>query len=136
MRRKMKLTIKKLGLIALVTAFAFGLINTPASAREIEQNGNCSAGSIFQADMELEYRVWDLSFDVETKTANQNWKFTLKQNGKSVYTNTRQAISDFDDNYAEVEWDVIRPDRSNKDRFQFVAKNATTGEVCRVTLRE
>lgn len=118
------------------TGFLVSSITIPATAREIVRTGNCSAGSIYEADMELEYRVWDLSLDVETRVANQNWTFTLKQNGKSVYSSTRSAVSDFDDNYAEVEWDVIRPDRSSRDRFQFVAKNQSTGEVCRVTLRE
>lgn len=119
-----------------LTGFLISWLAIPAAAREIVRTGNCSAGSIYEADMELEFQVWDLSFDVETRSANQNWRFTLKQNGKSVHTNTRSAVSDFDDNYAEVEWDVIRPDRSSRDRFQFVAKNQVTGEVCRVTLRE
>lgn len=122
--------------VSLAALFVAGTFAIPASAREIVRTGNCSAGSYFEADMELEFRVWDLSLDIETRTSNQNWKFTLKQNGKSVYSNTRSTISDYDDNYAEVEWDVIRPDRSGKDRFQFVAKNESTGEVCRVTLRE
>ncbi len=132
----MKSLTKKIIIGVISTGLFTSFLSIPASAREIERTGSCSAGSIYQADMELEYRVWDLSFDVETRIANQNWSFTLKQNGKSVYSNTRSTLSDFDDNYAEVEWDVIRPDRTSRDRFQFVAKNQATGEVCRVTLRE
>lgn len=128
--------VKNLIIGLVSTGFLISSLAVSASAREMVRTGNCSAGSIYEADMELEYRVWDLSFDVETRTANQNWTFTLKQNGKSVYNSTKSAVSDFDDNYAEVEWDVIRPDRSSRDRFQFVAKNQVTGEVCRVTLRE
>lgn len=132
----MKFYVKRFIVGLAATGFLISSLAVPASAREIARTGNCSAGSIYEADMELEYRVWDLSFDVETRTPKQNWSFTLKQNGKSVYSSTRSAVSDFDDNYAEVEWDVIRPDRSSRDRFQFVAKNQATGEVCRVTLRE
>lgn len=132
----MKRLFIKSFIATVATIFVVGTLSAPASAREIVRMGNCSAGSIYEADMELEYRVWDLSLDVETRTANQNWTFKLKQNGKTVYSNTRATVSDFDDNYAEVEWDVIRPDRTGRDRFQFVARNTATGEVCRVTLRE
>lgn len=119
--------------LALLTTSIAAL---PAAAREIERSGKCSGDSYYSADMELEYRVWDFSFDIDTRAADQNWRFELKQNGRSVYTNTRSTIRDYDDSYAEVEWDLIRPDRSGRDRFQFVAKNQVTGEVCRVTLRQ
>lgn len=123
----------KKSIIATVVAsmsFAF-----PAAAVEVEQMGNCSASSRWSADLELEYKVFDLSFDVDTQIADQDWTFTLKQNGKKAFTQTLKSMKDFDDSYAEVEWDVIRPDRKGTDTFNFRAVNKATGEVCKATLK-
>jgi hypothetical protein len=98
--------------------------------------GNCSASSRWNADLELEYKVFDLSFEVDTPAADQDWMFTLRQNGKKIYTQTSKSQKDFDDSYAEVEWDVIRPDRKRSDTFNFRAVNEVTGEVCKATLKE
>lgn len=107
----------------------------PAYAAEVEQKGNCSANSRWSADLELEYKVFDLGFEVDTKEENQDWRFTLNHNGKRVFSETRQAVKDFDDSYSEVDWDVIRPDRKGTDTFNFRAVNQTTGEICRATLK-
>lgn len=125
---------KRLSLIAFV---ALGLAVLPQSAHavEMEKMVTCSSGSIAVADLELEYRVFDLSFDIDTKNPAEQWKFTLSQNGKRVATQTIESIKDYDDSYAEVEWDLIRPDRSGRDTFKFRAVNQTTGEVCKATLR-
>lgn len=122
----------------LATAIASGALlisSAPANAVEIERSGSCSAGSIWQADLELEYRVFDLGFEIDTKNADETWTFTLKQNGKRVLNESRTASKEFDDSYAEVEWDVIRPDRKGNDSFNFRAVNKTSGEICKVTLR-
>ena len=121
---------------SIVAALAFTLaLSTPANANEIEQMGNCSGSSRWSADLELEYKVFDLSFDVDTKLADQDWKFTLRQNSKRVFNQTLKSVKDFDDSYAEVEWDVIRPDRRGTDTFNFRATNVVTGEVCKATLK-
>lgn len=111
------------------------LMISPSSAVEIERMGNCSSGSIWHADLELEFRVFDLGFEVDTKKANENWRFTMKHNGKSVYANTQQSFTDFEDSYAEVEWNLVRPDRKGQDKFRFRAVNQKTGETCAVTIR-
>ena len=111
------------------------LASTPATAIETEKTGKCSAGSIWQADLELEYKVFDLGFEIDTKNADENWNFTLRQNGKRVVSENRTTVKDFDDSYAEVEWDLIRPDRKGSDTFTFRAVNQTSGEVCKATLK-
>ena len=90
---------------------------------------------MWQADLELEYKVFDLGFEIDTKNADEKWNFTLRQNGKRVFNESRTAIKDFDDSYAEVEWDLIRPDRKGSDSFSFRAVNQTSGEVCKATLK-
>jgi hypothetical protein len=124
--------VKKTVIASVVASMSFAI---PAAAIEVEQMGNCSASSRWSADMELEYRVFDLSFDVDTQVADQDWTFTLKQNGKKAFTQTLKSMKDFDDSYAEVEWDVIRPDRKGSDTFNFRAVNKVTGEVCKATLK-
>jgi hypothetical protein len=124
--------VKKTVIASVVASMSFAI---PAAAIEVEQMGNCSASSRWSADMELEYKVFDLSFDVDTQVADQDWTFTLKQNGKKAFTQTLKSMKDFDDSYAEVEWDVIRPDRKGSDTFNFRAVNKVTGEVCKATLK-
>jgi hypothetical protein len=127
--------MKKSLLIVPLASAALILASTPANAIETEKSGKCSAGSIWQADLELEYRVFDLGFEIDTKNADENWNFTLRQNGKRVVSENRPAVKDFDDSYAEVEWDLIRPDRKGSDTFTFRAVNQTSGEVCKATLK-
>ena len=122
-------------LTALMASASLILASTPATAIETEKTGKCSAGSIWQADLELEYKVFDLGFEIDTKNADENWNLTLRHNGKLVVGENRTTVKDFDDSYAEVEWDLIRPDRKGSDTFTFRAVNQTSGEVCKATLK-
>ena len=122
-------------LTALMASASLILASTPATAIETEKTGKCSAGSIWQADLELEYKVFDLGFEIDTKNADENWNFTLRHNGKRVVSENRTTVKDFDDSYAEVEWDLIRPDRKGSDTFTFRAVNQASGEVCKATLK-
>ena len=127
--------MKRSLLTALMASSSLILASTPATAIETEKTGKCSAGSIWQADLELEYKVFDLGFEIDTKNADENWNFTLRHNGKRVVSENRTTVKDFDDSYAEVEWDLIRPDRKGSDTFTFRAVNQTSGEVCKATLK-
>ncbi len=122
-------------LTALMASASLILASTTATAIETEKTGKCSAGSIWQADLELDYKVFDLGFEIDTKNADENWNFTLRHNGKRVVSENRTTVKDFDDSYAEVEWDLIRPDRKGSDTFTFRAVNQTSGEVCKATLK-
>ena len=131
MKRKAKL----LGAIALVATLPGLLIAAPAQATEIERSGNCSMGSIFSAEIELEYNVWDINFEVNTREAGDTWRLIVNQNGKRVSKQRVQSFQDWDDSYSEVEWSLIRPHRAGDDRFFMSAKNLSTGEICKITLR-
>lgn len=116
------------------TAAVVGLAG-PAFA-DVETRGTCSASSGWEADIEREFRVYGIDFEVKTQNANERWRLTVKQNGKQVYSNTRVTTLDFNDRYADVDWEVVRPDRAGvSDRFVLTAKNLTTGETCTTTLR-
>jgi hypothetical protein len=128
--------MRKIPSLVAISALGLAVLPLSAQAAEVEQMGNCSASSRWSADLELEYKVFDLSFEVDTPAADQDWMFTLRQNGKKIYTQTSKSQKDFDDSYAEVEWDVIRPDRKRSDTFNFRAVNEVTGEVCKATLKE
>lgn len=129
--------LKKPSLFALGAIGALGLaiLPHPAQAVEVEKMVNCSSGSMAVAELELEYRVFDLSFDIDTRNAGERWRFTLNQNGKRVASLNLESMKDYDDSYAEVEWDLVRPDRGGRDTFKFRAVNQSTGEVCKATIR-
>lgn len=124
---------------ASVTVLAIGAVGvvvaSPASA-DVETRGNCTMESQWEADIEREFNVYGIDFEVKTQKADENWRLTLTQNGKRVYTNTRATFMELDDRYADVDWEIIRPDRKGvTDRFTVTATNAVTGEVCKTTLR-
>ena len=127
--------MKKNLVVAVISTTSLFLASSSAYAIETEQKGNCSSGSIWQADLELEFEVFDLGFEIDTKNTDENWNFTLRHNGKRVFSQSLPAVKDFDDSYAEVEWDVVRPDRRGSDTFKFRAVNQVSGEVCKATLR-
>lgn len=125
----------KIGIAISVGLMATLGVAAPASAIEIERQGECSMGSQWSAGIEKEYGVWDVDFEIDTRTSDGTWRFLLKQNGRTVERDRSKAIRDWDDNYSEVEWNVIQDDTAGRDKFFFSAKNLSTGEICRTVLR-
>lgn len=118
----------------LATAGVVGFAG-PAAA-DVETRGTCSAASGWEADIERDFGVYGIDFEVKTSKENERWRLTVQQNGKKVYANTRATTVDFDDRYADVDWEVVRPDRAGvSDRFVLKATNLATGETCTTTLR-
>ena len=118
------------------TLLAAGVIGASPTLADVETRGKCSAGSQWEADLEREFNVYAMNFEVKTQKADESWRLTLTHNGKRVHSNTRSTLQDFDDRYADVDWEIIRPDRKGvTDRFTLAAKNTVTGEVCKTTLR-
>lgn len=123
-----------LAAMTLTTVAVVGFAG-PAAA-DIETRGTCSASSGWEADIEREFGVYGMDFEVKTQKENERWRLTVQQNGKKVYSNTRATTVDFNDRYADVDWEIVRPDRAGvSDRFVLTAKNLTTGETCTTTLR-
>lgn len=118
--------------LAVTTTMSFA---SPANA-DVETRGTCSASSTWEADLERGFGAYGFDFEVKTAESGQQWRLSVAQNGKRVYANTRTATADVDDRYADVDWELVRPDRPNiSDRFELVARNLVTGETCRTTLR-
>ena len=129
--------IKTIGSIAAAGALlAAGVIGASPALADVETRGTCSAGSQWEADLEREFNVYAMDFEVKTQKADESWRLTVTQNGKRVYSNIRSTVQEFDDRYADVDWEVVRPDRKGiTDRFTLTATNTVTGEVCKTTLR-
>ena len=129
--------IKTIGSISAAGALlAAGVIGASPALADVETRGTCSAGSQWEADLEREFNVYAMDFEVKTQKADESWRLTVTQNGKRVYANTRSTFQEFDDRYADVDWEVVRPDRKGiTDRFTLTATNTVTGEVCKTTLR-
>lgn len=120
----------------LIAAGAIAVVGAAPASADVETRGNCTMGSQWEADIEREFNVYGMDFEVKTQKADENWRLTVTQNGKRVYSNTRATFMELDDRYADVDWEVLRPDRKGvADRFTLTATNAVTGEVCKTTLR-
>lgn len=129
--------IKTIGSISAAGALlAAGVIGASPALADVETRGTCSAGSQWEADLEREFNVYAMDFEVKTQKADESWRLTVTQNGKRVYSNTRSTFQEFNDRYADVDWEAVRPDRKGiTDRFALTATNTVTGEVCKTTLR-
>lgn len=129
--------IKTIGTIsaagALLTA---GVIGASPALADVETRGKCSVSSQWEVDLERKFNVYAMDFEVKTQKADESWRLVVTQNGKRVYSNARSTFQEFDDRYADVDWEVVRPDRKGvTDRFTLTATNTVTGEVCKTTLR-
>jgi hypothetical protein len=111
----------------------------PAALAGVDDQGRCSATSTWDSSLDLERGRWDLEFEVKTAKAGQRWKLTVKQNGSQVYSQSRRAMMEPDDDtpQAEAKWNIRRADHTNmRETFVLRATNLATGEVCKATLRE
>lgn len=130
MRRMTRATVGVAAAGALMIAGA-----APAMA-DVERRGMCTATSTWEADADREFEYFELDFEVNTATADENWRLVVRQNGKTIYTDTRPATRDFDDRLADVDWSLTARDTSaSRERFEFTARNQVTNETCKATLR-
>lgn len=130
--------LRKIGSVAAVSGVVAvaGLLGATPALADVETRGSCSAGSQWEADIERDFNVYGIDFEVTSTRADESWRLTVSQNGKRVYSNARTTFQDLDDRFADVDWEVLRPDRKGvADRFALAATNTVTGEVCRTTLR-
>jgi hypothetical protein len=123
--------------IAAGSALAIGgLLAAPAHAAparptevERETQGTCSAGARWDLNLEREFGVIDIGFEVDGATPGERWTVTIKRNGSQVLKVTRPADAE-----GEVDVDHIVRDRAGSDRFTVRATSAD-GQVCRGSLR-
>ncbi len=118
------------------TLAATGLLAPPAAAAprvpaevERETTGTCSASARWDLNLEREFGVIDIGFEIDGATPGERWNVVVKRNGSQVLKVSRPA-----DTEGEVDVDHIVRDRSGSDRFT-VRAMSTDGQLCRATLR-
>jgi hypothetical protein len=111
----------------LVATLALGALvgSAPVAAADREREGDCSARSDWELELEKDDGRIEFDLDIDTPRSGQRWAIVIKQNGGAFFENTRRTDDDGD-----IEIDRDRPDRSGTDRFSFRAVNRVTGEVC------
>jgi hypothetical protein len=130
--RKMKFT----AIAAGATLATTGLLAAPAAAAprvlaevERETMGTCSAGARWDLNLEREFGVIDIGFEIDGATPGERWTVVVKRNGSQVVKVSRPADAE-----GEVDVDHIVRDRSGSDRFTVRATSASD-QVCRAALR-
>lgn len=104
--------------------------------QDVERRATCTATSRGYLDIDRERRGYEVSFDIEARTAGQRWRLVVTNNGSQVYSKTKVAERDDSDRDGEVEWEFWRADRDRtRDLFVVRATNLRTGEVCSVTVK-
>lgn len=115
---------------------ALGITGAAPALADVERRATCSVDSFLEVDADYEYGFIELDVEVETPTAGQDWRLVVRKDGKRVYSNTRTARKDYDDRYADVDWEVVeRNKRGTRERFVITATNQETQEQCRLSTR-
>lgn len=131
MRKKIVATL------AVGAAFATaGVLMVPAasaspSPTEVEREtmGTCSAGARWDLNLEKEFGVIDIDFEIDAATPGERWTVVINRNESRVL-----RVSQVADVEGEVDVNKIIRDRSGSDRISVVATSAS-GQTCRGSLR-
>lgn len=121
------------GAVVGVTALAvagFGFA-APAQAIDIERekSGSCSSGAWWDLDVEREYGVISVNFDVERGTVGERWTVRAFKNGSPL--GTKRVKADYE---GDVDVNFITRDGSGKDKIRVKAVS-TSGQTCVASLR-
>lgn len=118
---------------ALATA---GILAAPASAAparpaevERETMGSCSAGARWDLNLEREFGVIDIDFEIDAATPGEKWTVSITRNGSKVL-----RVSQVADREGEIDVNHIVRDRAGSDRIAVSATSAS-GQTCRGSLR-
>lgn len=104
---------------------------SPASAAEVERepSGTCSSGARWDFNVEREFGVVDIDFEIDGSPARQKWTVRIEKNGAKILRTSVVA-----DNDGEVDVSHLVRDSAGVDRFSVRATSAS-GQVCRAALR-
>jgi hypothetical protein len=115
-------------LLAAGTVFA-----APASAApleiERESSGMCSSGARWDFNLERDFGVVDIDFEIDGATAGQRWTVRMEKNGKKILKRSVLA-----DNEGELDVSHLVRDSAGTDKFSVRATSAS-GQVCSASLR-
>jgi hypothetical protein len=137
--------MRRLTALALATSVAVaGSVGLAASASakgdDVRQRDTCSASSTWAAKIKSKHSGLRVDYWVKTQQTGQSWTATIKQNGTTVLTSTKNTRAhdnqgqDDTGHVAEAKWRVSAQDAAGADTFVLSAVNAASGETCTVTL--
>lgn len=116
-----------LATFGLFTASTASALPQPAQI-EREKMGTCSSGARWNLDLEKEYRVIDINFEIDAATPGERWTIVVERNGSRVLRVSQ--VADFE---GEVDVDHLVRDRAGTDRISVSATSAS-GQTCRGSL--
>lgn len=118
---------------ALATAgiLAAPVSAAPARSSEIEREtiGTCSAGARWDLNLEREFGVIDIDFEIEAATPGETWTVSITRNGSTVARVSQAADTD-----GEIDVNKLVRDSAGSDRISATATSAS-GQTCRGSLR-
>ena len=130
--RKMIVAITATGValatVGLLTAPAASALPRPAEV-ERETMGTCSGSARWSLDLEKEFGVIDINFEIDAATPGEKWNVVLERNGSRVL-----KVSQVADLEGEVDVNHMVRDRAGSDRIS-VAATSASGQTCRGSLR-
>ena len=107
------------------------LVAAPASAVDVEResSGTCSSGARWDFNVEREFGVVDIDFEIENSPVNQRWTVRIEKNGTKILRTSVLA-----DNEGDVEVSHLVRDAAGSDKFS-VRATSSAGQVCKASLR-
>lgn len=116
------------GTLVAGTTLAFA---APSQAREIEREsaGTCSAGARWELNLEREFGVIDIDFDIEGANPGEQWTIRFTKNGNGA--GTRRVVAEPD---GDVDASHIVRAARGTNRIGVKATSAS-GQTCSTTLR-
>lgn len=129
MRKTIVATIAAGALLAMAGILAAPASAAPALEVERETMGTCSAGARWDLNLEREYGVIDIDFEIDAATPGEKWTVSIARNGSKVL-----RVSQVADPEGEIDVSHIVRDRAGSDRFSVTATSAS-GQSCRGSLR-
>lgn len=121
----------------LASAVLLGTLAAPAATLAkgggtvIRATGTCTANSTSKLKAKHDNGRIEVEFEVDQNRNGRLWKVTIADNGIRVFSGTRRTVA------PSGSFSVERriPNRVGQDRVVARAVNATSGEVCRATVR-
>ena len=91
--------------------------------------GTCSAGARWDLNLEREFGVIDIDFEIDAATPGEKWTVSITRNGSKVL-----KVSQVADAEGEIDVNHMVRDRAGSDRISVTATSAS-GQSCRGSLR-
>jgi hypothetical protein len=121
------------GAVAVIAAVMVGGTALPAAAKDgdVVKRAACSANTVSELKLSAEGRRIETEFEVDSNRTGQKWSVAIYRNGTKVVSKT--AVTRAPSGSFTVR--ALLANGAGRETVKGLAKNRTTGEVCRVTAR-